>query len=122
MEGGQTAMDLKAVAQAAPDLAAAERLSANDERRAELRTTCVATLLQGGHAENALPQRARATIQCRPMPGETSAETMAQLTKAVADPQVRIAEVRPASPGPESPPTPQVTGLFTRTAQSVWPG
>ena len=51
--------DMHAVAQSPPDLAAAERLSQNVRLNAQLRTTCVATLISGGHAENALPQRAQ---------------------------------------------------------------
>lgn len=121
-EAGQTAADLRAVAADPPDLAAAERLGSNDERRAELRTTCVATLIQGGHSENALPQRARATVQCRVMPGETTQAVGAALVTAVGDPGVSVTEVRPAPPNPESPPTPEVTTLFTRTAQGLWPG
>jgi hypothetical protein len=56
-------VEIRAVAQNPPDLAAAERLSQVVRFNAELRTTCVATLISGGHAENALPQRAKATIQ-----------------------------------------------------------
>ena len=61
---------VRAVAGEPTDAAAADRLSRNVYFNAQLRTTCVATLISGGHAENALPQRARATIQCRMMPGD----------------------------------------------------
>lgn len=122
LETGQTAADLRAVARTDPDPADVERLSANPERAAYFRTTCVATQLEGGHAENALPQRARAVVQCRVMPGQTTAEVKAVLEKVVADPAVTVTEVRPPEASPESPPTPQVTALFTETAHSMWPG
>jgi len=72
LETGSAAADMRAVAKEPPDLAAAERLSQNVRLNAQLRTTCVATLISGGHAENALPQSAKATIQCRMMPGDSA--------------------------------------------------
>lgn len=120
---GRTAADMAAVAAGeTPDPAAADRLSADPDQNATLRTTCVATLLEGGHAENALPQRARATVQCRVLPGESLESVRAALVAAIADPGVAVTEVRPANPAPESPPTAQISALFTRTAQSMWPG
>ena len=72
MSEGQLAADMKEVARPGPDPAAVARLSeANPNYNARLRTTCVATMLEGGHAPNALPQLARATVNCRVLPGET---------------------------------------------------
>jgi acetylornithine deacetylase/succinyl-diaminopimelate desuccinylase-like protein len=70
LEAPQAAADIRSVLAANPDPAALARLSANPAYNAQLRTTCVATLLEGGHAYNALPQAARATVNCRIMPGE----------------------------------------------------
>jgi acetylornithine deacetylase/succinyl-diaminopimelate desuccinylase-like protein len=63
-----------------------------------LRTTCVATLLDGGHADNALPQRAGANINCRIFPGETVAQTAATLAKVIGDPKVKIITQPPRGP------------------------
>jgi acetylornithine deacetylase/succinyl-diaminopimelate desuccinylase-like protein len=121
LETGQTAADMRAVAQPVPDLDAAERLSRVVRLNAELRTTCVPTLISGGHAENALPQRARATIQCRMMPGDTAANVESLLTAHLADPAVSI--TRDAAPivSPESPPTPQIMAKVAALAHSLWP-
>src|SRR6267378_2678222 len=70
METGQVAVDMKAVAQQPPDTVATQRLSAMPYYNSLLRTTCVATMLSGGHAPNALPQTARANVNCRIFPGE----------------------------------------------------
>jgi acetylornithine deacetylase/succinyl-diaminopimelate desuccinylase-like protein len=91
-------------------------------QNAELRTTCVPTLISGGHAENALPQRARATIQCRMMPGDTAANVQSLLTAHLADPSIRITEDAPPIISPESPPTPQIMGKVEALAHSMWPG
>ena len=65
-----------------------------------LRTTCVATLLEGGHANNALPQRAGANINCRIFPGETVEGTQAALVAAIGDPGVKITWFRRSGPLP----------------------
>jgi len=72
------------------DADTAQILSADPGMNALLRTTCVATLLEGGHAANALPQRATAGINCRIVPGETAEQTRAAIVAAIADPQVKI--------------------------------
>ena len=97
-----------------PTLAAAERLSENVRFNAQLRTTCVATLISGGHAENALPQRARATIQCRMLPGDSADDVEQLLTDALADPAIRVTLDAPPIVSPESPPTPQIMGQDRR--------
>jgi acetylornithine deacetylase/succinyl-diaminopimelate desuccinylase-like protein len=104
LEPGPSSADMRAVAALPPDLAAAERLSQNVRFNAELRTTCVATLISGGHAENALPQRARSTIQCRMMPGDTEAHVQQQLASILHDPTTKILR--------------QIAGV----AHSMWPG
>jgi len=114
--------DLRAVAAAEPDLAAAERLSENVGLNAHLRTTCVATLISGGHAENALPQRAKATIQCRMMPGDSEANVQSTLVATLADPQIRLTLDAPPIISPESVPTPQIMKKATKVIHSMWPG
>ena len=89
---------------------------------ATLRTTCVATLIQGGHAENALPQRARATIQCRMMPGDTADAVQAQLTRVLNDPAIRISLDAAPIVSPESPPTPALLARVAGVIHSLWPG
>ena len=74
-EKGPVAADLRAVSGDTPDPKAASDLPAVPLYNSSMRTTCVATMLQAGHAENALPQRAQATIQCRLLPGESPEET-----------------------------------------------
>ncbi|HEX8117733.1 MAG TPA: M20/M25/M40 family metallo-hydrolase, partial [Pyrinomonadaceae bacterium] len=84
-ETGQTAADMLAVARTPTDEAAAARLSASSVYyNALLRTTCVATQLQGGHAENALPQTARATINCRLLPEDNAADVEKTLARVLA--------------------------------------
>ncbi|MEA3105549.1 MAG: hypothetical protein QOI88_154 [Gammaproteobacteria bacterium] len=122
VDPGPASADMKAVAGPEPDLAAAERLSQNVRLNALLRTTCVATLISGGHAENALPQRARATIQCRMMPGDSEANVRAKLIGALDDPAIRVTLDAPPIVSPESAPTPQIMGKIALLAHSMWPG
>jgi acetylornithine deacetylase/succinyl-diaminopimelate desuccinylase-like protein len=72
------------------DAAAATLLAADPSMNPLLRTTCVATLLSGGHAANALPQRATAGVNCRIAPGETAEQTKAAIEQAIADPGVKV--------------------------------
>jgi len=122
LEPGASSADMLAVTQSPPDPAAAERLSENVRFNALLRTTCVATLISGGHAENALPQRAKATVQCRMMPGDSAAEVERRLIDALADPAIRVTEDAPPIVSPESPPTPEIMGKIAAVAHSMWPG
>lgn len=122
VDPGPTSADMLAAAQAPPDLAAAERLSQNVRLNALLRTTCVATLISGGHAENALPQRARATIQCRMMPGDTEANVQGLLVRTLNDPAIRVTLDAPPIVSPESPPTPQIMEKIATLVHSMWPG
>src|SRR2546421_10218903 len=84
-EAPQTAADMRALASGRADAAAMARLSANPLYHAQMRTTRVATLLEGGHATTALPQTARATINRRVLPGEPLGEVREALRKALAD-------------------------------------
>jgi acetylornithine deacetylase/succinyl-diaminopimelate desuccinylase-like protein len=119
-ETGARAADMRSVGNG--DVAAAERLAADPTDNAQVRTTCVTTMLEAGHAENALPQRARATIQCRMLPGDTDEQTQAILQKVLADPALQLTVTRPSGPNPESPPTAAIMGVYSKVAHSMWPG
>jgi acetylornithine deacetylase/succinyl-diaminopimelate desuccinylase-like protein len=122
LETGEKRADMLAVSGEKPDPAAAERLSADVEDNALLRTTCVATMLSGGDAENALPQRAGATVQCRLMPGDTKAGVMKTLADVLADPAIRIGIIEPVLEAPESPPTRELMASVEKVVHGMWPG
>lgn len=84
------AEDMRAILKSPPSPAAAARLSHDPLYNAMLRTTCVATMVQAGHAPNALPQRTEANINCRIFPGHTPAEIRATLIEVLADPKIGI--------------------------------
>jgi acetylornithine deacetylase/succinyl-diaminopimelate desuccinylase-like protein len=95
----QTRADMIAVSKTPTDLAAAARLSAQSPYfNSIMRTTCVATKLEGGHATNALPQLAAANVNCRILPGTSPTQVLATLTKIVADPQIQLSLVGEATP------------------------
>lgn len=128
---GQMAEDMKAAAQTPPDGAATARLSENPFYNAILRTTCVATRLDAGHANNALPQRARAIVNCRILPGTAPAQIRDTLVSVLADPQISVSFVeqrdsdgKPIQPArvPPSPLRPDVMSAFEAAAHSLWPG
>jgi acetylornithine deacetylase/succinyl-diaminopimelate desuccinylase-like protein len=122
IEGGAVGDDMRAVLRVTPDAAAAERLSRNPLYNARLRTTCVPTLIEGGHAENALPQSARVTINCRVMPGHGADEIERALVGVVADPAVELAPLRPMDPSAASPLPPALLTTIERAGAAVWPG
>jgi acetylornithine deacetylase/succinyl-diaminopimelate desuccinylase-like protein len=122
LESGSARDDRLAVAKSPPDLDAAERLSQTVRLNAQLRTTCVATLISGGHAENALPQRAKATVQCRMMPGDTAENVQSALTSTLGDPKISITLDAPPILSPESPPTRQIMDKAGKIVHSMWPG
>jgi acetylornithine deacetylase/succinyl-diaminopimelate desuccinylase-like protein len=121
-ERGQTAVDMKAVAAPSPDPAAVSRLAESPLYNAMLRTTCVATMLAGGHAPNALPQTARANVNCRMLPGEDPADVRRALTRVVGDEQIAIAPVGEPKPSAPSPLRPDVVGPIERITSAMWPG
>ncbi len=94
-ESEQTAADMRAVLSDKPDPAALSfvRLAANPVYNAQLRTTCVATMLEGGHAVNALPQLASAIVNCRIMPGEPIDGVKATLDTVLADDQITVTQI-----------------------------
>ena len=87
-----------------------------------LRTTCVATQLDAGHAENALPQRASATVNCRILPGVPPADVQAELIRLIADPDVSVTPMRPPTPSDASPLSEEVLDPIMQITQELWPG
>jgi len=121
IEGGQAGADMRAVA-ATGDAAAAARLSDTPSYNARLRTTCVATRLEGGHADNALPQMAAATVNCRVLPGEDPEMIRTTIVNAINDPGIEITWVDRARPSVASPLTPEVMRPIEQITQQFWPG
>ena len=107
-----------------PDDHAAEAIVSKDRSyHSMLRTTCVATLLEGGHANNALPQRAVANINCRIFPGETVEGTQAALEAAIGDAKVKITAVPPIRPIAVPPPLdPRIIGPAEKLIAKYFPG
>jgi acetylornithine deacetylase/succinyl-diaminopimelate desuccinylase-like protein len=105
------------------DAAARALLERDPDDNAILHTNCVATMLDAGHATNALPQRARANINCRIFPGTSVEDVRQTLTKVIADPKVKISlrDVRNA-PSPPPPLNPKVLGPAEKLAAQMWPG
>jgi acetylornithine deacetylase/succinyl-diaminopimelate desuccinylase-like protein len=124
LETGQAAADMKAVAENAADTAAVERLSEDPHYNALLRTTCVATMLDAGHGPSALPQRARAVLNCRIAPGDKAADMLRTLRQAIGDEGVEITwQFNEASEAPSaSPLRPDVFGAAREVIGRTWPG
>jgi acetylornithine deacetylase/succinyl-diaminopimelate desuccinylase-like protein len=122
IEQGALAADFKALAGAPPDAGALARLSAVPLYNAMLRTTCVATMVEAGHAPNALPQRAAANVNCRILPGEDPQAVQQALAAVAANPRITITPVDEARPSPPSPLTPEIMQAITRVTEEMWPG
>ncbi|QBM75426.1 M20/M25/M40 family metallo-hydrolase [Sphingomonas sp. AAP5] len=114
---------LKAFVADPTDKAAIATLTANPATVGKIGTTCVPTLVNGGHAENALPQRATANINCRIFPGHKPADIMAELGRVIADPSLTIADVSEGSVANDaSPMRPDFIAAITRAMGQVYPG
>ena len=129
---GQRAQDMKAILQTPPDAAAIARLSEDPQDNSTLHTTCVATRVDAGHANNALPQRAKAIVNCRIVPGHNAEEIRQELVRVLADPKIDVKYVgaigEVTDHGTERqayapPPLRQdVFGPLDKIAAEVWPG
>jgi acetylornithine deacetylase/succinyl-diaminopimelate desuccinylase-like protein len=122
IETGQTASDMKSILKTPPDPEAVKRLAATPVYNAQMRTTAVATMLEGGHAENALPQTARATVNCRLLPDELPEQVQETLRRVLADDQIFLIPVKPAQLSPASPLTPEIVQAIEQAKAQVWPG
>lgn len=124
---GQAALDparaaeFRALFREPPDPAAVERLSAENRFwGAVLRTTCVPTRLQAGHADNALPQFAQATVNCRLLPDESPDSVLATLARVVGDTAVHIAVTDSAKASPPTPLAPDLARTLERVVRETW--
>jgi acetylornithine deacetylase/succinyl-diaminopimelate desuccinylase-like protein len=132
LEDPKTKADMNAILRNPPDPAAVARLSADARYNSTLRTTCVATRLAAGHANNALPQRAEAIVNCRILPGQSSEEIRLALVKIFADPKVSVkflAEDGTVSDTASAKkafapivPSPAVLKPLEKIAAEMWPG
>ena len=122
-EGEQIAADIRAALAERPDPSTLSfvRLAANPVYNAQLRTTCVATMLEGGHAVNALPQLARAKVNCRIMPGEPVAEVQATLERVLADDQISVTQIDQPVLSEPSALHEEIMGTIEKLSHEFWP-
>ncbi|WP_043160604.1 M20/M25/M40 family metallo-hydrolase [Bradyrhizobium sp. Ai1a-2] len=122
-ESEQTASDIRAVLSDKPDPAAMSfvRLAANPAYNAQLRTTCVATMLEGGHAVNALPQLATAKVNCRIMPGEPVDGVKATLERVLDDEQIKVTQMGQAVLSAPSALHEEIMGAIDKLSHEFWP-
>ena len=117
----KTAADIRAVLADKPDDAALARLSATAPFNSQLRTTCVATMLEGGHAANALPQLASAKVNCRIMPGEPAEEVKAALIKVLADDEITVTQIEREVASEPSKLNEEIVGAIEKLSHEFWP-
>jgi acetylornithine deacetylase/succinyl-diaminopimelate desuccinylase-like protein len=131
VETGQKAADMKAILKTPPDPGAIARLSEDPLQNGTMRTTCVATRVDAGHANNALPQTARANVNCRILPGHSREEVRLALIKILADPRIEVSYAssgRAVESDPDSrglPPVelrPEVMKPLEQLSAQMWPG
>ncbi len=122
IETGQLAEDMKGILLSPTPADVLARLSVFPNYNAMLRTTCVATMINGGHAENALPQTATAVVNCRILPGEDPDKIRETLVGVFADNTITVTAIKPAKPSPPSPMNPEVFGPIEKVTQQMWPG
>jgi Acetylornithine deacetylase/Succinyl-diaminopimelate desuccinylase and related deacylases len=120
--GGEVGAAMSAIAKNPEDEAALQRLMQDPSYNAVVHTTCVATQMQGGHAPNALPQRATITLSCRVMQGTTPEQVKETLEKAIGDEQVKVAIVRRRDGSSAPPLTDEIMGPVKKMAAKLWPG
>ena len=122
IEGGQTGRDMMALLASPPDPEAAARLAETPLYNAQMRTTCVATKLEAGHADNALPQRARALINCRLIPEDSPEGVRKTLEGILADNRITVTPLNEARVGPRSTIVREVMEPAERITSEIWPG
>ena len=122
--GGTTGEAMKRYVANSEDKAAVAVLAADPEYVGQLRTTCVSTLVSGGHAVNALPQRASANINCRIFPGTPSESVRQELVRVIGDPSITVERVQGdgAIDSPASPLRPDVMAAVTKAVNARYPG
>ncbi len=123
LESGPLAQDMLAILRDPPDREALARVAADPGYNAMLRTTCVATMVEAGHAPNALPQRATANVNCRIFPGVTQEQVRQTLIGLVDDPEIAVNFANPpeaTAPPPEL--TPEILAPIETLSEQMWPG
>ena len=118
----QVGADMRSLVSAQPDPAAITRLSSTIRYNALLRTTCVTTMLSAGHAVNALPQTARASVNCRILPGEPVEEVQKTLVRVLADDQISVTPTGTPVLSAPSPLNPEIMRAVERLTAEFWPG
>jgi acetylornithine deacetylase/succinyl-diaminopimelate desuccinylase-like protein len=118
----QAGADMRSAASARPDAQAVARLSSTIRYNALLRTTCVTTQLTAGHAVNALPQTARANVNCRILPGEPVEEVQKTLVRVLADDQISVTPMGTPVLSAPSPLNPEIMRAVERLTAEFWPG
>ncbi|NOT57543.1 MAG: M20/M25/M40 family metallo-hydrolase [Deltaproteobacteria bacterium] len=119
---GQRALDMRSIGEGLIDPNVVTRLSAEPLYNATLRTTCVTTMLSAGHAENALPQTARATVNCRILPWDNLAEVEHQIRELVGNPTIEITQALAPTPSPPSPLNAALLEPIEHISAELWPG
>jgi acetylornithine deacetylase/succinyl-diaminopimelate desuccinylase-like protein len=131
VETAQRAKDIERVLAMPPDAAGIARLSSDARYNSSLHTTCVATMISGGHAPNALPQRTTANVNCRILPGHSPAEVREELVRIFAEPKLKVryvnqgkaADITPDTKAmPPPPPRADVFAALKKVAAGYWPG
>jgi len=123
LEAPAVAADMRAILRDPPDGAALARLyGLSAGYNAAVRTTCVATMLDAGHATNALPQRAKGVVNCRILPGEKVADVQTTLARVMADEKIRITPMGTATEAPVPPLTPTLMQAIEAVTAEMWPG
>jgi acetylornithine deacetylase/succinyl-diaminopimelate desuccinylase-like protein len=122
VEAGPVGADMRAVTQVPPDPEATARLSRSAFYNAMMRTTCVATRLEAGHADNALPQTARAVVNCRVLPATSAEEVRRTLERVLDDPRITLTAVGDFKPSPPSALEPSLMEAVGAVTQDLWPG
>jgi acetylornithine deacetylase/succinyl-diaminopimelate desuccinylase-like protein len=118
---GQMRHDLLRMAKDPPSAAVVARLSRVPRFNAQMRTTCVATQVNAGHAENALPQRATATVNCRILPVDRPEDVRQTLERVLADPAIHITEMNQPVATQQKPLDARVVQAVTQSASKLWP-
>lgn len=121
LQSGQVADDMRQLAKANPDPAAIDRLSKVSSIVGLMRTTCVATMLNAGHAPNALAQNAKASVNCRMLPDEDINFVSNKLTE-IAGPKIKVTLTREGETAPSSPLRPDVMAPIDAVSAEMWPG
>jgi acetylornithine deacetylase/succinyl-diaminopimelate desuccinylase-like protein len=121
-ESGQLAEDMKSIAQNSTDPQVINRLAISPYYNALMRTTCVATMLEAGHAINALPQSAKAFVNCRILPGNTNDQIVKEVNEMLNDSQIVIKVIGHPAANPPSPSNPELMKTVEQVTKKIWPG